>query len=89
MRSYHFIIKGKVQGVFFRAKTKEKADELGVKGWVKNTDDGSVEVLAQGEESIIHQLETWCRNGPSRARVTDLERIEVESEDFSSFNVIR
>jgi acylphosphatase len=89
MQSAYFRVKGKVQGVFFRARTKDKADELGVNGWVKNTEDGDVEVLAQGSADLVDQLETWCRQGPSRARVVSLERSARESEEFTSFNILR
>ena len=89
MHSAYFRVKGKVQGVFFRARTKDKADELGVKGWVKNTEDGDVEVLAQGSADLVDQFEDWCRQGPSRARVLSLERSDRESEEFTSFNILR
>ena len=89
MQSDHFRIEGKVQGVFFRARTKDRADELGLKGWVKNTEDGAVEVLCQGSPDLIDQLESWCRQGPSRARVDNLERSDREAEEFTSFNILR
>ena len=89
MQSAYFKIKGKVQGVFFRARTKDKAEELGVKGWVRNTTDGDVEVMAQGSPGLLNQLEDWCRQGPSRAEVDSLERSELESEEFISFNILR
>ena len=89
MESAHFKIDGKVQGVFFRARTKDKAEELGLKGWVKNTDDGAVEVLCQGTAEHIDQLESWCRRGPSRARVDSLGRSGRDAEVFTSFNILR
>lgn len=89
MQSAYFRVKGKVQGVFFRARTKDRADELGVNGWVRNTEDGDVEVLAQGSPERVNQLESWCRQGPSRAKVVSLERSDRESEEFTSFNIMR
>ncbi|MFL5321572.1 MAG: acylphosphatase [Myxococcaceae bacterium] len=65
-------ITGKVQGVFFRESTKTKARELGLSGWVKNLDDGSVQALAQGETDKIDELIQWAHRGPPAARVTDV-----------------
>jgi acylphosphatase len=89
MQSAYFRVKGKVQGVFFRAGTKDKADELGVNGWVRNTEDGDVEVLAQGSTDLLNQLENWCRQGPARAKVVSVERSDRESEEFTSFVILR
>jgi acylphosphatase len=66
------LVRGTVQGVFFRASTKSKADELGVTGWVRNRSDGSVEFLAQGEASAVNVLVEWARQGPPMACVTEL-----------------
>ena len=63
------IIKGKVQGVFFRVSAKEKADELGITGEVRNLPDGRVEVVACGDEARVQQLIAWCHKGPPRAKV--------------------
>jgi acylphosphatase len=65
-------ITGRVQGVWFRATVKERADELGIKGWVRNTDDGAVEILAEGEEDSLDQFRQWCRKGPPMAQVEEL-----------------
>lgn len=89
MQSSHFTIKGKVQGVFFRARTKSKADELEIKGWVKNTDIGDVEVMAQGVLDQLAKFEDWCRKGPSRARVDFLIREDRDADPFSEFTVLR
>ncbi len=71
----HLIIHGKVQGVFYRAETKDVACSLGLTGWVRNRPDGSVEVLAQGQKEKLDQILAWCKKGPSTARV---ERVEEE-----------
>jgi acylphosphatase len=63
------VIRGRVQGVFFRAATQREARRLGVTGYVKNRADGSVEVLAEGDEDAIRELSTWAHHGPSAARV--------------------
>ncbi|MEM4189348.1 MAG: acylphosphatase [Candidatus Caldarchaeum sp.] len=66
---------GRVQGVFFRSSMKDVADEVGVDGWVRNVEDGSVEAMVAGEKAKVEQLVEWCRRGPPMARV---ERIIVE-----------
>lgn len=81
-------VTGKVQGVFFRASTKEKADQLGIKGWVRNEPDGSVLIEAEGEKSVLHEFKEWCSVGPSSAHVkeTVIESIP-EGIKASGFNV--
>ena len=78
----HILVKGKVQGVFFRKNTRQIAEALDITGWVKNTDDGDVEIFAQGDESKIEQLLSWCKQGPPRADVKDVEIID-ERPDIS------
>lgn len=75
----HLSISGDVQGVFFRAHTQEKAEELGVTGWVANEADGTVSVTAEGPHNKINDLVGWCHGGPSTATV---EKIKVEEEPF-------
>ena len=81
------IIEGRVQGVFFRHHTQEMAFRLGVKGWVKNRRDGSVEAVFEGDQERVGQIIQWCRRGPSEARVTRVystwENYTGEFEDFS------
>ena len=70
----HLWVTGRVQGVFFRHSTKERAHHIGdLLGWVKNLEDGRVEVLAQGPEGKVNLLVEYCRSGPPMARVDDLE----------------
>lgn len=77
-------VHGKVQGVFFRASTQEKAEELGLKGFVQNENDGTVYLEAEGEPVALRALEEWVQIGPSRARV---ERVEVkELDDIYGFD---
>jgi acylphosphatase len=68
----HVIVRGRVQGVYFRASTRNRARQLGLAGWVRNCPDGSVEVLAEGQKTHLEQLITWCHGGPPGALVTDL-----------------
>ena len=69
-----FLVRGKVQGVFFRASTREQAVKLGLSGYAKNLPDGRVEVLAEGDASALDALERWLHVGPPMARVESVER---------------
>jgi len=70
--TYHLKITGRVQGVWYRAWTRENASELGLDGWVRNCMDGSVEALVHGEDAKIKELIERCHTGPSAARVDDI-----------------
>lgn len=89
MPTVHLIIKGKVQGVFFRASAKDSADEIGVSGWVKNTEDGNVEAMANGNEAQIQKFIEWCKTGPRRAVVSDIVITYKEEEIFDGFRIFR
>jgi acylphosphatase len=80
-------VEGKVQGVFFRASTKEKADELDIKGFVQNENDGRVYIEAEGEEDALKEFTTWCKNGPSRAIVRSINISEGDLKNFSDFKI--
>jgi acylphosphatase len=83
-------IRGKVQGVFFRESTRTEATRLGLTGWVRNRDDGSVEAVAEGEPASLEEFIRWCHRGPQAARVTDVERTESEpTGEFRAFTVER
>jgi len=75
-----FIVSGRVQGVFFRASTRDEAQRLRLTGHARNLDDGSVEVVACGEESALAQLERWLHCGPTHARVASVSRSPIESQ---------
>jgi acylphosphatase len=80
------LVSGRVQGVFFRAETREQARRLGVAGWVRNLSDGRVEVLAEGEALSVRNLMDWCRNGPPHARVVLVEEFpESFTGEFETF----
>jgi len=84
----HLIIEGRVQGVFFRDTTRREAVGLGVKGWVKNRFDGSVEVVAEGPRDKVEQLVQWCHHGPSYAQVTGVKRTDEEfTGEFDDFRI--
>jgi len=83
----HVIISGRVQGVWFRSSTKGKAEQLGITGWVRNTSDGNVEAVFEGDEKIIKVMIEWCNHGPPLAKV---DAVEVEkqpvSDEFDQFS---
>lgn len=78
IRSLECIVTGKVQGVAFRSWVAEQAKSLGVNGWVRNVADGTVEVLAQGDEDAVHELRTRILGGSSLARVEDFSSKWIE-----------
>ncbi|MBI2551774.1 acylphosphatase [Candidatus Uhrbacteria bacterium] len=73
MKTLHLKIYGRVQGVLFRHSAREKMKEWGLKGWIRNCDDGCVETEVEGEEGAVEKYRAWCKSGPRGARV---ERIE-------------
>ena len=78
---------GKVQGVFFRKYTKEKAKELNLKGFVRNEKDGSVYFEAEGEPDDIIEFKKWCMKGSPGARVTHVDTVEIENKDYKDFQI--
>lgn len=81
-----FIVSGRVQGVFFRASTRAEAVRLGLTGYAKNLPDGSVEVLACGEDSALEALQRWLHIGPPVARVESVRRFPVEASAPGGFS---
>jgi len=86
-RCRHFLVSGRVQGVFFRAATEAAARRLGVTGWVRNLADGSVELVACGAEAKLAELERWLWQGPPHARVEQVVSADVELQSFRDFSV--
>lgn len=85
----HIFVSGIVQGVFFRANTKEKANELKINGWVRNLPDGRVEILAEGDEEKIQKLIEWCWKGPEFAKVENVHATYKKfSGKFNSFEIL-
>ncbi len=88
MKSVRAIVSGKVQGVFFRAATQEKAEGLDVRGYVKNLPDGTVEIVAVGDDERVEALMEWASSGPPGARVKKVETEEFKStQEFGGFRV--
>jgi acylphosphatase len=83
----HIMVHGRVQGVWFRAGTKEKADELGLLGWVKNRPEGTVEIHVEGEKLQLEKFIAWCRLGPPAADVTSLDIDEVIVKEHKYFDI--
>ena len=82
-------VKGKVQGVSYRFTTKAVADQLGVKGFVKNIEDGSVYIEAEGDAVFIESFLEWCHEGPDPARVEQVESTEGEMKNYRNFEVVK
>ena len=90
MQTIHIVVQGKVQGVFYRASAKKAAEGLGIFGWVKNTSEGHVEILAHGTGEAIETFLRWCAQGPEKATVTNLIVTKREEEEvLSSFTILR
>ena len=89
MKHYNITISGKVQGVFYRDSTKDKAEELGVKGWVRNEPDGTVYMEAEGDKESLDKLIDWCKQGSPRAKVENVHYEVGEEKGFEEFEVRR
>lgn len=81
------LVDGRVQGVFFRDSCREEARAAGVSGWAHNRNDGSVEVVAEGEPDAVERLVEWCHHGPEGAHITGVDVTEEEPEGLSGFSV--
>ena len=87
-KQIHIFVTGRVQGVFFRQSTKVMAIKNNAKGWVRNLDDGRVEIVAQGETQDIDNLAQWCKTGPANSRVDEFELSEENvTDEFENFEV--
>jgi acylphosphatase len=82
-------VKGKVQGVFYRASTKAVADQLGVKGYITNEANGDVFIAAEGDNVSLEMFLDWCNEGPQNAVVTSVESHEGELKNYRNFEVVK
>ena len=85
MKTVFIRVTGKVQGVFYRKSAKDAARVLGVTGWVRNEDDGSVSIEASGTPDAIAKLIEWCRQGSPRAVVTDVKAEDLPYREHAQF----
>jgi acylphosphatase len=89
LKQVHLLVRGRVQGVYFRASTQREARRLGLTGWVKNRPDGFVEIFAEGEEDGLKDIIAWANHGPTAARV---ERVDVRwrsfTGEYSDFRIV-
>ena len=86
MASKHIVVHGQVQGVFFRQSAQDTAGDLGVAGWVRNRDDGSVEMVVEGEDDAVERMIAWAHEGPSQAQVTGVDVTDTEPQGLRSFD---
>jgi acylphosphatase len=89
MKCVQIQVSGKVQGVWFRASTQRKANELNIKGIVKNLPNGDVYIEAEGEESILEDFTKWCYLGSDHSRVDNVIISEMETKSFEDFKIVR
>ncbi len=87
MKRAHLFISGRVQGVFYRAFTKEVAESLGLKGWVRNLRDGRVEAVFEGDEDRISIAIERCKEGPPYAKVDNIEILWSDPEGLEDFEI--
>jgi len=85
----HLVVRGRVQGVFFRASARREAIQNGLTGWVKNRPDGAVEMVVEGEEDNVKDFLGWAQHGPSTARVDKVEtRWRSYTGEFTGFRIV-
>ncbi|HEY9363914.1 MAG TPA: acylphosphatase [Chitinophagaceae bacterium] len=89
MITTHLLVKGKVQGVFFRASAKEVAIQNGITGWIKNNKEGDVEAMITGTNEQVEKFTNWCRQGPPKAVVDEVIITPKEEMHFNTFDIIR
>ncbi|TAE42579.1 MAG: acylphosphatase [Sphingobacteriales bacterium] len=89
MIAYKITITGRVQGVSFRLSTKAVADQLGVKGFVKNQTDGSVYIEAEAEDIYMQEFLNWCKQGPDEALVQNIAIEAIEIKMHQNFNILK
>lgn len=87
MTRAHVTIRGRVQGVFFRAEAQDRARSLGLSGWVRNNLDGTVEAVFEGDRERVESMVEWCRRGPSGAVVENVEVAWEEPRGEAGFSV--
>ncbi|MBA2500557.1 MAG: acylphosphatase [Chitinophagaceae bacterium] len=87
IKTVHLLITGKVQGVFYRASSRKEAIKWGLKGWVRNTDSGAVEMIVTGDEQSLNNFIKWCGLGPDRAKVENVTKTDAPLTHFDAFKI--
>lgn len=87
-KQYDIRVSGRVQGVGFRYSTRNKARELGLRGWVRNLPDGSVRIAVQGDQESCHAFLAWCRSNPGYSWVEKIDHTEVAVEALAGFTIL-
>ena len=88
LKTIHAIVEGRVQGVYFRDFTRQEARRLGLSGWVRNLEDGTVETLISGETALVNQMSVWLHRGSPLSRVSKVTITDVKEETiFSDFTI--
>ena len=85
--SYIAHVSGKVQGVFFRVSSQQKAIDLGLSGYARNLADGDVEVFLSGEEENVKKMLAWLKQGPEQADVSEMQQKQVDWQEHSFFSI--
>lgn len=88
MKTLKIILSGTVQGVFFRDFVKESADKLNVRGFVRNLNDGRLEILAEGRDENVNMFLAKCKSGPNQSHIKNVEIKELKHQGFDSFKVL-
>lgn len=89
MPTVQLLIKGEVQGVFYRATARQIATRIGITGWIKNTREGNVEATVSGTEEQLQKFISWCKKGPEKAVVDEVLVSKKEEIPFDEFVVVR
>jgi len=87
MKRAEVVVRGAVQGVFFRVEARDRARSLQLGGWVRNAPDGSVEAVFEGEDERVESMVDWCRRGPRGARVDDVAVTWTEVQNEDGFSI--
>ena len=89
MKTIRLTVRGKVQGVYFRASAKNVADQLRITGWIKNLPDNNVEIKATSSEELLQQFIGWCKQGPPGAIVDEVIIEDLLTEPFTGLRIMR
>jgi acylphosphatase len=89
MKTYRIIVEGTVQGVFFRSFIKEKAEEIGIKGFVRNLEDGRVEVVIEGKDEKVNEMVEACKKGAPHSQIKKTSVEEIKNQGFDEFKILK